>query len=192
MIIAPLSLPGVLRIDPVPHRDARGYFVETYRQSVLDAAVGRPVVFVQENQSCSRRGVLRGLHAQTLRSQGKLLRVTEGEIYDVAVDLRPGSATRGQWVAEVLTADNQRQLWIPEGFAHGFLVLSEFANVTYKVTSYYEPDHQLCLKWDDPDLAVSWPLNGVPLLSAADSNGVSLRRALAVMASPSHPEQVAD
>lgn len=174
MIITPLSLPDVLLIEPEVHRDARGCFLETYRQSVLDAAVGRELRFVQDNQSESHRHVLRGLHYQTVDPQGKLLRVTEGEIYDVAVDVREDSPTRGQWVAQRLSGDNHLQLWIPEGYAHGFLVLSERAVVTYKTTTYYQPGHQQCLLWNDPAVAVAWPLDGTPQLSVPDQRGLPL------------------
>ncbi len=177
MNITPLSLPDVLLIEPEVHRDARGCFLETYRQSVLDAAVGRELRFVQDNQSESHRHVLRGLHYQTVDPQGKLLRVTEGEIYDVAVDMRQDSPTFGQWVAQRLSGDNHLQLWIPEGYAHGFLVLSERAVVSYKTTAYYQPAHQQCLLWNDPSVAVAWPLNGAPRLSAPDQRGLPLSQA---------------
>ncbi|CAB3649365.1 dTDP-4-dehydrorhamnose 3,5-epimerase [Achromobacter dolens] len=177
MLITSLTLPDVLLIQPAVHRDARGCFFETYRQAELDAAVGRPLRFVQDNQSESRRHVLRGLHYQTVDPQGKLLRVTEGEIYDVAVDVRQGSPTFGQWVAQRLSSDNRLQLWIPEGFAHGFLALSERAVVSYKATAYYQPAHQQCLLWNDPDLGVAWPLAAVaPLLSVNDQRGLPLAR----------------
>ncbi len=177
MRVTPLSLPEVLCIDPIVHQDARGYFVETYLQSAFDAAVGRPVRFVQDNQSHSRRHVVRGLHYQTLQPQGKLVRVTEGEVFDVSVDMREGSATFGQWTAEILSADNQRQLWVPEGFAHGFLVLSEHANVVYKTTAPYLPAHQHCVMWNDPALAIPWPLQADPILSDNDRRGAALSQA---------------
>jgi len=177
MRITPLSLPDVLRIDPVKHQDARGYFVETYVQSVFDAAVGRPVHFLQDNQSHSRRHVLRGLHYQTQHPQGKLVRVTEGEIFDVAVDMREGSPTFGQWTSEILSSDNLRQLWLPEGFAHGFLVLSGYANVVYKTTAPYAPAHQHCVRWDDPGLAIPWPVQGEPIVSDKDRQGLALGQA---------------
>ncbi|CAB3901275.1 dTDP-4-dehydrorhamnose 3,5-epimerase [Achromobacter insuavis] len=177
MIITSLALSDVLLIQPDVHRDARGCFFETYRQAELDAAVGRPLRFVQDNQSESHRDVLRGLHYQTVDPQGKLLRVTEGEIYDVAVDVRQGSPTFGQWVAQRLSSDNRLQLWIPEGFAHGFLALSERAVVSYKATAYYQPAHQQCLLWNDPDLGVAWPLAAAaPLLSVNDQQGLPLAR----------------
>lgn len=177
MIITSLALPDVLLIQPDVHRDARGCFFETYRQAELDASVGRPLRFVQDNQSESHRDVLRGLHYQTVDPQGKLLRVTEGEIYDVAVDVRQGSPTFGQWVAQRLSSDNRLQLWIPEGFAHGFLALSERAVVSYKATAYYQPAHQQCLLWNDPDLGVAWPLAAAaPLLSVNDQQGLPLAR----------------
>lgn len=177
MKITPLSLSDILLIEPEVHRDARGCFLETYRQSVLDAVVGRELRFVQDNQSESYRHVLRGLHYQTQDPQGKLVRVTEGEIYDVAVDMRLDSPTVGQWVAQRLSAENHLQLWIPEGYAHGFLVLSERAVVSYKATAYYQPAHQQRLLWNDPALAVPWPLSDPPQLSLPDQHGLTLDRA---------------
>ncbi len=177
MRVTPLSLPEVLRIDPVMHQDDRGYFVETYVQSVFDAAAGRPVRFLQDNQSHSRRHVLRGLHYQTLQPQGKLVRVTEGEIFDVAVDMREGSPTFGQWTSEILSSENLRQLWVPEGFAHGFLVLSEYANVVYKTTAPYLPAHQQCVMWNDPAIAIAWPVQAEPILSDSDRRGLALAQA---------------
>lgn len=177
MKIIPLAIPGVLRIEERVFHDERGSFAETYRQSVFDAAVGRPVVFVQDNYSRSTRNVLRGLHYQVEQPQGKLLRVTEGSVFDVVVDLRRSSPTFGHWIAETLSADNHRQLWIPEGLAHGFLVLSEHASVAYKATAYYAPEHQRCLAWNDPTLSIEWHLDTDPILSVADRLGAELPNA---------------
>jgi dTDP-4-dehydrorhamnose 3,5-epimerase len=140
--------------------------------------VGRPLEFVQDNHSLSSRHVLRGLHYQLPRPQGKLVRAVRGEVFDVAVDLRRGSPTFGRWAGEVLSAENKRQLWIPEGFAHGFLVLSEAAEFLYKTTDYWYPEHERCIRWDDPDLAIAWPLAGAaPAVSAKDAAGVRLAQA---------------
>ncbi|QNA90110.1 dTDP-4-dehydrorhamnose 3,5-epimerase [Massilia sp. Dwa41.01b] len=171
--VAPLAIPEVLLLTPQIHGDARGFLYESFHQARFEAALGRSVTFVQENHSKSGAGVLRGLHYQLHRPQGKLIRVVAGSVYDVAVDLRRGSPTCGQWVAEVLSADNARQMWIPEGFAHGFLVLSESAELLYKTTDYWSPADERCIAWDDPQLAVAWPLAGTPLLSEKDRQGRS-------------------
>lgn len=168
MQFTPMAIPDVLLIEPEVHEDARGYFYETFRLSTLEEAVGRPLRFVQDNQSRSSRNVLRGLHYQIQRPQAKLVRVLSGEVFDVAVDLRRGSATFGQWTGRVLSAANRRQLWIPEGFAHGLLVLSDHAEVLYKVSEYYAPEFDRGVRWNDPDIGVAWPLDGSPLLSAKD------------------------
>jgi dTDP-4-dehydrorhamnose 3,5-epimerase len=168
----PTALPGVFLVEPVVFGDARGHFFESYNQRQLEAALGRPLRFVQDNQSLSARGVLRGLHYQLPQPQGKLVRVLRGEIFDVAVDLRDGSPTLGRWLGERLSGDNRRQLWIPEGFAHGFLVLSAEAEVLYKTTDYYAPEHERCIHWSDPDLGIAWPPAGVPpQVSAKDARG---------------------
>lgn len=160
------SLEGVVVIEPVLHSDARGQFIETYRESTYQALVelGR---FVQDNHSRSFRGVLRGLHFQLNRPQGKLVRVVRGEVFDVAVDVRVGSPNFGMWHGEHLTGDNARQVYIPPGFAHGFCVLSEVADVEYKCTEYYDPEDPSGIRWDDPELAIDWPLQA-PLLSEKD------------------------
>jgi len=165
----PTRLPGVLVVEPVVHRDARGFFLETYHaQKFRDGGIAP--AFVQDNHSASQRGTLRGLHAQWRRPQGKLVRVLFGEIFDVAVDARHGSPTFGQWVGVRLSAENKRQLWVPEGFAHGFVVLSEYAEFLYKTTDYYAPSAEGCVRWDDPDLAIPWPLDGLtPSLSGKDA-----------------------
>lgn len=166
-VIRPTALPEVLLVEPVVHRDERGFFLETYHQLKYQAG-GLDASFVQDNHSRSAAGILRGLHAQRERPQGKLVRCVEGEIFDVAVDIRRGSPTFLRWVGERLTADNFHQLWIPEGFAHGFCVLSENAQVEYKCTDYYDPDDELGLAWDDPDVAIDWPVED-PRLSARDA-----------------------
>jgi dTDP-4-dehydrorhamnose 3,5-epimerase len=172
MTFRPTAIAGVLVVEPELHRDARGFLFESFRRDAFEAAAARAVDFVQDNHSLSTRGVLRGLHYQLPGPQGKLVRVVRGEIFDVAVDLRRGSPTLGRWVAERLSAGNRRQLWIPEGMAHGFLALSDEAEVLYRVTAYRQPAHERCIRWDDPDLAVAWPLDGAPpRLSARDAAG---------------------
>jgi dTDP-4-dehydrorhamnose 3,5-epimerase len=174
----PTALPGVFVVEPAVFGDARGFFYESYNQRKLEAALGRQLHFVQDNHSRSARGVLRGLHYQQPRPQGKLVRVVRGEVFDVAVDLRRGSPTAGRWLGEVLSAENRRQLWIPEGLAHGFLVLSDDAEFLYKTTDYYAPEHERCIRWDDPALAIAWPDAGVPpRVSAKDAAGRSLAEA---------------
>ena len=158
------AIAGLLVIEPQVLGDERGYFIETYNQCDM-AEAGLNMVFVQDNQSMSRRGVLRGLHYQINHPQGKLVRVIRGEVFDVAVDLRPGSPTRGQWHGELLSASNHKQLYIPEGFAHGFYVRSEEAEFCYKCTDFYHPGDEGGIRWNDPDIAVEWPLmDGVPVL----------------------------
>jgi dTDP-4-dehydrorhamnose 3,5-epimerase len=172
MDVRPTAIPDVRVLEPRVFGDARGFFFESFNRREMEAALGRPLEFVQDNHSLSARNVLRGLHYQLPRPQGKLVRVIRGEVYDVAVDLRRGSPTFGRWAAEVLSAENRRQLWIPEGFAHGFLVLSEAAEFLYKTTDYWHPEHERCIRWDDPDLAVAWPLAaGAPAVSAKDAAG---------------------
>ena len=177
MKASPTAIPDVLVIEPTIFGDARGGFFESWNQRAFDALVGREVRFVQDNQSSSARGVLRGLHYQLQSAQGKLVRVTEGEVYDVAVDLRRSSTTFGRWVGERLSGRNHRMLWIPEGFAHGFLVLSERAQFLYKTTDYYAPSHERTLLWNDPKLGIAWPLDGEPLLKPKDAAGTPLDRA---------------
>lgn len=170
------SIPDVLIIEPTVFGDERGFFMESWNQSAFDKAIGRSVSFVQDNHSLSSKGVLRGLHFQLQQLQGKLVRVTEGVVFDVAVDLRKGSATFGKHVALELSAENKRQLWIPEGFAHGFLVLSESAEFLYKTTDYYHAASEQTLLWNDPDLQIDWPLQPLisPLVSEKDSRAKSL------------------
>ncbi len=172
MKVSPTTIPDVLLIEPRVFGDARGFFMESFNQRDFARATGHDVNFVQDNHSRSARSVLRGLHYQAGQPQGKLVRVARGAVFDVSVDIRVASPTFGQWVGMELSEDNHRQLWIPPGFAHGFLVLSEFADFLYKTTDYYAPARERCIRWDDPDLAIEWPLDGtVPLLSAKDVAG---------------------
>ncbi|MEM6836031.1 MAG: dTDP-4-dehydrorhamnose 3,5-epimerase [Cyanobacteria bacterium P01_C01_bin.120] len=166
------DIPEVLLFEPQLHGDHRGFFMESFNQRVFADKTGLERTFVQDNHSQSGGGILRGLHYQIQATQGKLLRVVSGEIFDVAVDLRRSSATFGQWVGVILSAENHRQLWVPEGFAHGFYVMSERADVLYKTTDYYAPEHERTILWNDPDLAIAWPLAGkTPILSAKDQQG---------------------
>lgn len=160
MKVIPTELAGVFIVEPAVHGDARGFFMESYNEYRFDGAVGHQVRFVQDNHSRSARGVLRGLHYQLPpRAQGKLVRVTAGRVFDVAVDVRRGSAQFGKWIGVELSDDNRRQLWIPPGFAHGFLVLSDHADFLYKTTDYYSPNHERSIRWNDPQLAVRWPID---------------------------------
>jgi len=172
MNVRPTSIPDVLIVEPKVFGDPRGYFFESFNQKVLEAAVGRSLQFVQDNHSLSAKGVLRGLHYQLPHPQGKLVRVVRGEVFDVAVDIRRESPTFGRWVGEALSAENKRQLWIPEGFAHGFVVLSDSAEFLYKTTDYWYREHEHCIRWDDPELAIAWPTSGtLPIVSAKDAAG---------------------
>jgi len=171
MKVIETSLPGVLIIEPKVFGDERGFFYESFNAKAFEDATGLNTQFVQDNHSRSQKGVLRGLHYQLQNTQGKLVRVTAGEVLDVAVDLRRGSPNFGQWEAVRLSADNHRQLWVPEGFAHGFVVLSDFAEFLYKTTDYYTPSAERCICWDDPTLAIDWQLEQAPQLSAKDQNG---------------------
>jgi len=178
MRVTPTAIPEVRIVEPEVFGDARGFFFESFNRQKLEAALSRPLEFVQDNHSLSNRGVLRGLHYQLPRPQGKLVRVVRGEVFDVAVDLRRGSPTFGRWVGERLSAENKRQLWVPEGMAHGFLVLSESAEFLYKTTDYYAPEHERCIRWDDPQLAVAWPDAGTPpKVSAKDEKGLGFAEA---------------
>lgn len=170
MKVTPTALPDVLIVEPRVFGDERGFFFESFNQRTFDAAVGHRIEFVQDNHSRSQKGVLRGLHYQLPpHAQGKLVRVVAGRVFDVAVDMRQGSHTFGRWAGTELSAENHRQLWIPPGFAHGFLVLSESADFLYKTTDYYAPQAEASLRWDDPEVAIDWPLEGItPLLSAKD------------------------
>ncbi len=170
------ELPDVLVIEPKVFGDARGFFFESYNKKQFEATIGRAVEFVQDNHSLSARGVLRGLHYQLPRPQAKLVRVARGEVFDVVVDLRRRSPTFGRWFGEVLSADNKRQMWIPEGLAHGFLVLSEEAEFLYKTTDYWFPEHERCIRWDDPALAIRWPeLGAPPTVSTKDARAPTFR-----------------
>lgn len=171
MNIVKTAIPEVLVLEPRVFGDERGFFFESFNSRHFNAAVGRDVNFVQDNHSRSVRGVLRGLHYQIVQPQGKLVRVVTGSVFDVAVDMRRGSSTFGKWVGEVLSADNKRMLWVPEGFAHGFLVLSETADFLYKTTDFYAPQHERCVIWNDPTLAIDWPADVVPRLSQKDELG---------------------
>ena len=164
-------IPDILIIEPDVFNDERGFFYESFNAREFAALSGIDVEFVQDNHTRSKKSVLRGLHYQVKQPQGKLVRVVSGEVWDVAVDIRRDSATFGQWSAVNLSADNQRQVWIPPGFAHGFLVLSDIAEVLYKTTDYWAPEHERCIRWDDDTLAIDWPLEGEPVLSEKDSIG---------------------
>ena len=174
MKVEPSALAGVLLLEPKVYGDARGYFYESYNRKAFAQATGLDVEFVQDNHSRSSKNVLRGLHYQLRQPQGKLVRVTVGEIWDVAVDLRRGSANFGRWSAATLSAESRRMLWVPAGFAHGFLVLSEQAEVQYKTTDYYAPEHERTLLWNDPALAIAWPLAGEPVMTDKDRRGAPL------------------
>ena len=171
------AIPEVFVIEPKVFGDARGFFFESFNKKVFREATGLDVEFVQDNHSKSARNVLRGLHYQIQQPQGKLVRVTQGEVFDVAVDLRRSSPTFGQWVGEVLSAENKRQFWIPAGFAHGFVVRSETAEFLYKTTDYYAPQYERCIRWDDPDLAIDWQVTGEVALSAKDAQGAAFAQA---------------
>ena len=169
-----LAIPDVILIEPRVFGEDRGFFFESFNQARFDEAVGRPVNFVQDNHSRSVKNVLRGLHYQIQQPQGKLVRVVAGEVFDVAVDLRRSSPTFGQWVGAVLSAENKHQLWVPEGFGHGFVVLSDHAEFLYKTTDYYAPQFERCVRWNDPALAIDWRIQGEPVLSAKDAQGLLL------------------
>jgi dTDP-4-dehydrorhamnose 3,5-epimerase len=173
----PTAIPDVLLIEPKVFGDARGFFFESWNARAFREATGVDASFVQDNHSRSARGVLRGLHYQLRQPQGKLVRVARGAVFDVAVDLRRASPHFGRWVGAELSEDNQRQLWVPPGFAHGFLVLSESADFLYKTTDYYAPEHERCVAWNDPDIAIAWPPGITPVLSQKDSRGQPLAQA---------------
>jgi dTDP-4-dehydrorhamnose 3,5-epimerase len=177
MKVIPGALPEVLILEPRVFGDERGFFLESYNQRVFREAAGIDANFVQDNHSRSVRNVLRGLHYQVKQPQGKLVRVVAGEVFDVAVDVRRSSSRFGGWMGLHLSAENKRMMWIPAGFAHGFLALSEFAEVLYKATDYYAPQHERCVLWNDPDIGVHWPFTGVPLVSEKDGRGVPLKLA---------------
>lgn len=177
MQVVTTALPDLLILEPKVFGDERGFFFESFNARRFAEATGLHPEFVQDNHSRSAKGVLRGLHYQVQQAQGKLVRVTTGEVFDVAVDLRRSSPTFGQWVGVHLSAENKRQLWVPEGFAHGFVVLSEFAEFLYKTTDYYAPEHERSIRWDDPTLAIDWPLTDAPQLSAKDQAGLNFQDA---------------
>jgi dTDP-4-dehydrorhamnose 3,5-epimerase len=178
MKVTPTAIPDVLVIEPKVFGDARGFFYESFNGRSFDEAVGRHVEFVQDNHSRSVKGVLRGLHYQIQQPQGKLVRVARGVVFDVAVDIRKSSPTFGKWVGVELTEENHKQLWVPEGFAHGFLVVSESADFLYKTTDYYAPAHERSIRWNDPSLGIQWPETGVPAqLSAKDQQARTMNNA---------------
>jgi dTDP-4-dehydrorhamnose 3,5-epimerase len=178
MNIIKTEIPDVLIFEPKVFGDERGFFLESFNQQKFEQATGlKNVQFVQDNHSKSAKNVLRGLHYQIQSPQGKLVRVTQGEVFDVAVDMRASSPTFGQWEGTHLSSDNKRQMWVPAGFAHGFLVLSDTAEFLYKTTEFYAPQHECYLKWDDPTVAIDWPLQGAPILSGKDQLGLSFEQA---------------
>lgn len=178
MNVIKTDIPEVLIFEPRVFGDDRGFFLESFNAQKFAQATGLSnVSFVQDNHSRSAKNVLRGLHYQIEQPQGKLVRVASGEVFDVAVDIRKNSPTFGQWVGANLSGENKRQMWIPAGFAHGFLVLSDYADFLYKTTDFYAPQHECCIKWDDPTIAIDWPLTGQPILSAKDLAGKSLHDA---------------
>lgn len=185
MIVRPLAIPDVVLLEPKIFRDHRGSFFESFNLAQLELALGRSLSLVQDNHSTSNHNVLRGLHYQIKQPQGKLINVTRGEIFDVVIDMRRHSKTFGKSICQILSQEMHNQLWVPEGFAHGFLTLSDSAEVLYKTTDYYAPEHERCLRWDDPTLNIPWPLqfaNGstsatAPILSANDAQGVSFKEA---------------
>lgn len=178
MKATPTALPDVLIIEPKVFGDERGFFFESFNKRAFDEVIGREVTFVQDNHSRSVRGVLRGLHYQVQHTQGKLVRVASGSVYDVVVDLRRSSPYFGRWVGVTLDALTHRQLWIPEGFGHGFMVTSDSANFLYKTTDYWDPQSERCIVWNDPTLAIDWPLDGIaPTVSAKDAKGAPFAEA---------------
>lgn len=178
-IATPTALPGVLLLEPAVFGDARGFFYESFNAREFHRATGLEVDFVQDNHSRSAKGVLRGLHYQIAHPQGKLVRVMAGEVQDVVVDLRRSAPSFGKWISVILSGENKRQLWVPPGFAHGFLVLSDSAEFLYKTTDYWHPEHERCILWNDADLAIDWKLNGqAPQLAAKDAAGAGFAAAL--------------
>lgn len=177
MNIETTNIPDVLIIEPRVFGDSRGFFFESYNQKLFGDKVGVATNFVQDNHSCSTQHVLRGLHYQIQNAQGKLVRVVKGEVFDVAVDIRRGSPTFGQWSGCILSAANRRQFWIPPGFAHGFLSLSDSAEFLYKTTDYYAPQHERCILWNDPDINIDWPLSAEPVMSPKDLQAPPLKAA---------------
>jgi dTDP-4-dehydrorhamnose 3,5-epimerase len=177
MKFTPLAISDVIVFEPNVFGDDRGFFFESFNQRIFEDAVGKRVQFVQDNHSKSTRNVLRGLHYQIQQPQGKLVRVVQGEVFDVAVDVRKSSPTFGKWVGERLSADNKKQLWVPAGFAHGFVTLSDTAEFLYKTTDYWAPAYERCIRWDDTEINISWPIAAAPSVSAKDAVGSSLANA---------------
>jgi dTDP-4-dehydrorhamnose 3,5-epimerase len=181
MKIIATKIPDVKIIEPTVFGDERGFFMETWQQKQFEELVtGKPTQFVQDNHSKSKKGILRGLHYQTQNTQGKLVRVVSGEVFDVAVDIRKGSPTFGEWVGVYLSEQNKRQLWVPEGFAHGFYVTSDEAEFVYKCTNYYDPNSEVSIKWDDETLGISWPIKGTAAVSEKDSQGLKFSEGISV------------
>ena len=179
MKVTPLKIPDVKLIEPEVFEDERGFFYESFNQQKFNEAISEEITFVQDNHSKSALGTLRGLHYQlSPKAQGKFVRVIQGEVFDVVVDIRKSSPTFGQWVGDILSADNKKQLWMPEGFAHGFLVLSDTAEFLYKTTDYYAPEFERSIIWNDPDIAIKWPINGEPILSLKDQQAKTLAKAI--------------
>ena len=177
MKATPLRIPDVFLLEPRVFGDDRGFFYESFNQRAFESAIGKPVCFVQSNHSRSAHNVLRGLHYQIQHAQGKLVRVVAGEVFDVAVDIRRSSPTFGHWVGEILSAENKKQLWIPAGFAHGFVVLSDSAEFLYNTTDYWAPEFERCIVWNDKTLAINWPISGSPVLSEKDARGATFAAA---------------
>ena len=177
MKVIKTEISDVLIIEPKVFADERGFFYESFNKKIFEEATGVTDEFVQDNHSKSAKGVLRGLHYQIKQPQGKLVRVVRGEVLDVAVDIRQSSSTFGRWAGTILSEDNKRQLWMPEGLAHGFVVISDTAEFLYKTTDYYAPEFERCIRWDDSDLSIDWQLSGVPLVSDKDAKGVSFKKA---------------
>lgn len=177
MKVIQTEIPDVLIIEPKVFGDERGFFYESYNKKQFEEATGIKREFVQDNHSKSSRGVLRGLHYQVKQPQAKLVRVVSGEVFDVAIDIRRSSSSFGQWVGARLSAENKRLFWVPEGFAHGFVVLSETAEFLYKTTDYYAPEHERCIRWDDAELAIDWQINDEPLVSKKDGEGLLFSKA---------------
>lgn len=177
MKATPLASPDVILLEPKVFGDDRGFFFESFNQAQFETAIGRKVNFVQDNHTRSAKNVLRGLHYQIKQPQGKLVRVVAGEVFDVTVDIRKSSPTFGQWVGEILSAENKKQMWIPEGFAHGFVVLTDAAEFLYKTTDYWAPEHERCIVWNDTSLAINWPIHGEPVLSGKDAQGAAFKKA---------------
>lgn len=169
MKVTPLAIPDIMLLEPKLFGDERGFFFESFNQHQFEIAIGKAIHFVQDNHSRSTKNVLRGLHYQIQQPQGKLVRVIQGEVFDVAVDIRRSSPTFGKWVGEILSAENKRQLWIPEGFAHGFITLSDTAEFLYKTTDYWAPSFERCIRWNDPGIAIAWPVKTPPRLSTKDN-----------------------